>query len=267
MSYEKSAQLTEREINHRLKKEIVNAPIFLSSMVGTSLGLVAAVLFTTSNLFLPVVIVAGVCASTMLGYITLKTTVGKHKSMLKIIEKVKVETEEERKIIQEQVQSGLIKFEDKAGLQQLDQLKTKFNSFNSVLDLQFDKDEVTHMRYLTSGEQLYFGAVDNLRRLVILFHSIEAINPQIIKKQLQGSLDKVSEEALLKRLSIFDNAKEDMSKVLSVNELVMTKLDEVTRKLGSIQTREGLSNVRLDTALSEILHLINRTDKYDIRNN
>ena len=112
MSYEKSAQLTEREINHRLKKEIVNAPIFLSSMVGTSLGLVAAVLFTTSNLFLPVVIVAGVCASTMLGYITLKTTVGKHKSMLKIIEKVKVETEEERKIIQEQVQSGLIAREE-----------------------------------------------------------------------------------------------------------------------------------------------------------
>lgn len=268
MSSDRNIQLTEVEINHRLKKELFNNSIFLSSSVVTVLGGLAAGLFASSQFFGALAIGAGVSAVSGIGYVLAKTTIGRHKAMIDIIEKVRLETQAERKQIESQVLDGLTQFKDKNALTQLKQLNNKFSAFNKILDLQFDKDEVTHKRYLTSAEQLYFGAVDNLRALVILWHSVDAISPKLINEQLaKNNLGDDARKALTDRLSIYETAKSDMASVLSVNELVMTKLDEVTSKLGSIQTREGLSDVRLDTALSEILHLINRTDKYDIRNN
>lgn len=267
MSSERNVQLTESEIGSRLKKEIMNNGLFLSTSVITVLGGIAAGLFASSELFLFLVGGASLSAITGTGYFISKTTIGRHKAMLKIIEKVRLETQQKREAIETQVLGGLTKFDDKSGLKQLDQLQTKFGAFSNVLNLQFDKDEVTHKRYLTSAEQLYFGAVDNLRALIMLWHSVEAINPVHIKSQLNNtSLDDSAKLALDERLSIYDSAKAEMLEVLSLNEQVMTKLDELTSKLGSIKTREGLSDVRLDTAMSEILHLINRTEKYDIRN-
>ena len=72
-------------------------------------------------------------------------------------------------------------------------------------------------------------------------------------------------EAMQQRLNIYNEANTNKENILVVNEQVMTKLDELTIRLGAIQTREGLGDVRLDSAMNEILHLINRTNQYDIR--
>jgi len=267
MPSDQNTQLTENEIESRLKKEILNNGLFLSTSVLAVLGGIAAGLFASSELFLFLVGGASLSAVTGLGYLVSKTTIGRHKAMLKIIEKVRKETQEERQASEKQVLDGLTKFNDQQGLRQLTQLQSKFGAFTNVLNLQFDKDEMTHKRYLTSAEQLYFGAVDNLRSLVMLWYSVEAIDPKNIKKQLNNKVtDETAKIALYERLSIYESAESKIANVLSINEQVMTKLDEITSRLGSIKTREGLSDVRLDTAMSEILHLINRTDQYDISN-
>jgi hypothetical protein len=267
MSMERNVQLTEREISNLLKKEIVNNGWFLSTSVITVLSAIAAGLFASSELFLFLLAGAGLSAITGVVFLVNKMTIGRHRAVLCIIEKIRLETQKDRQLIEKQVFDGLTQFNDRQGLKQLTQLHAKFDAFSKVLNLQFDKDEITHKRYLTSAEQLYFGALDNLRALVMMCYSVEAINPEHIKNQLKGAcLDDVAQLALSERLSIYESTKTEMLDVLSINEQVMTKLDEVTSKLGSIQTKEGLSDVRLDTAMSEIRHLINRTEKYDIKN-
>ena len=152
-------------------------------------------------------------------------------------------------------------------LMQLEQLQAKFAAFESVLALHFDRDELTFKRFLTTAEQLYFGSIDNLRRLAMQRHSISAIDIVNIESRL-ASVDISSEEksTFEKRKIIYDNANKSMESIYSINEQAMTKLDELTNKLGSIQTRSGVADVRLETAMKEILHLISRTDEYDISN-
>ena len=148
---------------------------------------------------------------------------------------------------------------------QLTQLQSKFKAFESVLDHQFDRDELTHKRYLTTAEQLYFGAVDNLKQMTMLWHSCQAIDSSLLNKQLENeSLADDAKQAIEERLHLHQQSVEQINAILVINEQAMTKLDQLTLQLSSIQTRDGLSEIGLDTAMNEIMHLINRTEQYDI---
>jgi hypothetical protein len=259
-------QLSEKELSARLLRDTTNDPITLTSGVMTVLGGVGAGLFFTSDLFVVLAGLTGASLAACAGYVLSKTVIGKHKAMLKIIEKVRTETIAKRNKVADNVQSNLMKFNEERALKQLHQLHSKFAAFQAVLDHQFDRDELTHKRYLTAAEQLYFGAVDNLNSLSMLCHSTAAIDPKHIQSQLGNrSLAAGSRKAMEQRLEIYNEANTNKENILIVNEQVMTKLDELTIRLGAIQTREGLGEVRLDNAMNEILHLINRTNQYDIR--
>lgn len=147
---------------------------------------------------------------------------------------------------------------------QLEQLEAKFAAFQNVLNLQFDEDELTHKRYLTTAEQLYFGAVDNLKRVAMLWNSVTAINVSHLQKQLASEeLSEQETDAIKKRLAIHQQSEQDRKDIISINEEAMTSLDAVTIALGGIQTKDGLSDVKLDTAMDEIMHLISRVDNYN----
>lgn len=259
-------QLSEKELSARLLRDTTNDPVTLGTGVVTVLSGVGAGLFFTSDLFVILAGLTGVSLLACTGYILSKTVVGKHKAMLKIIEQVRTETIAKRNKVADTVQANLSKFNEERALKQLHQLHSKFAAFQAVLDHQFDRDELTHKRYLTAAEQLYFGAVDNLNSLSMLCHSTAAIDPKHIQKQLKSSsLATDARDAMQHRLNIYNEANANKENILVANEQVMTKLDELTSRLGAIQTREGLGEVRLETAMNEILHLINRTNQYDIR--
>ncbi|TQQ05354.1 hypothetical protein [Vibrio cholerae] len=265
MTDSKTIQLSEKELSARLNKETFNHPVTLSTGVIGVLSGTAAALFATSDLFMMIVGVSCCALAGCAGFILNRSVIGKHKAMLEIIEQFRAETRTKREQMSDSIRTGLTEFDKTGALHQLNQLKEKFETFNKVLNLQFDNDEMTHGRYLTTAEQLYFGAVDNLRSYMVLCHSISAIDIKHIKHQLEtGTLPAETQNTLSQRLSIYNNAENEMNEILAINEQVMTKIDEVTRSLGSIQTREGLSEVRLDTAMQEIQVLINRTEKYDL---
>ncbi len=267
MTQQDTVQLSEQELTARLRKETFNHPITLTSGVVGCLAATAAGLFTTSDFFLVLVGFSGVALIGCIGFVLVRNVISKHKSMLNIIEQVRLETESQRKQVGESVRLGLKEFKETKALHQLTQLNEKFEAFNTVLNLQFDNDEMAHRRYLTTAEQLYFGAVDNLRGYMMLRHSINAIDLEHIHRQLnQKQLEASSRQALSDRLNIHARAEQEMSDILAGNEQVMTKIDDVTSSLGSIQTREGLGAVRLETAMQEIQVLISRAKKYDISN-
>ncbi|AUI88021.1 hypothetical protein BS333_16740 [Vibrio azureus] len=265
MAGSKTIQLSEVELNTRLVKETFNHPITLSTAVIGLLSGTAATLFTTSDLFMAIVGVSCCSIVGCIGFIVNRNVIGKHKAMLEIIEQVRTETRSKREHISESIKTELSEFDKKNALHQLNQLQEKFESFNRVLNLQFDNDEMTHGRYLTTAEQLYLGAVDNLRCYMVLCHSISAIDIKNINKRLGiDMLPTETKKALSQRLAIYKNTTKEMDDILIANEQVMTKIDEVTSSLGSIQTREGLGEVRLNTAMQEIQILISRTKKYDL---
>lgn len=267
MSLDPKLQLTEKELSSRLFRDTSNHPITLSSGVLGVLCAIGATLFASTFFFPALAIASAIGIASCAGFLITKTVLTKHKAMLEIIEKVRKETIEKRQKISVSIETDLTNFQDSKALKQLRQLHKKFNAFENILNHQFDKDEFTHKRYLTTAEQLYFGAVNNLNNLVMLWHSTSAIDSEHLKQQLESeTTDTLTIQALEKRLGIYEQSQTDIANILIVNEQAMTKLDELTSKLGSIQTREGLNEVRLDTAMSEILHLISRTDKYDIRN-
>ncbi|PCK08704.1 MAG: hypothetical protein COA42_07690 [Alteromonadaceae bacterium] len=264
---ERPTELTEEALSKRLLSESTNHPFTLSTGVIGLLGGGAAVLFASSELFVGLSVLGGLGLLASAGFVLAKNLFGRSKSMLSIVEQVRKEVMKKRIDIAGSVKDNLSNFSDQKGLIQLEQLQAKFAAFESVLALQFDRDELTFKRFLTTAEQLYFGSIDNLRRLAMQRHSISAIDIVNIESRL-ASVDISSEEksTFEKRKIIYDNANKSMESIYSINEQAMTKLDELTNKLGSIQTRSGVADVRLETAMKEILHLISRTDEYDISN-
>ncbi|SDH55652.1 hypothetical protein SAMN04488136_11972 [Vibrio xiamenensis] len=263
-----SNPLSERDLKQRLRKETINHPLTLSTFVVGALAGLAAFLFAQYD-GVAFLLVAAIFSLLVCGGFTLyRNVIGRHKSMLALIEKVRQETCSRRVQIETSVHDGLSEFKEHQALHQLGQLKDKFSAFTTVLNLQFDSDEMAHKRYLTTAEQLYFSAVDNLRRFMVLRHSINAIDVKHIRQQLKNgeSLDQSTRDALTKRLDIYQDAQYDMLHLLSINEQAMTKLDDVSSNLGSIQTREGLGTIGLEHAMQEIHTLISRAEKYDISN-
>ncbi len=196
-------QLSEKQLRARLNKETLNHPVTLSTGVIGILAVTAATLFSTSNQFLTLAAVSGCALAGCAGFIVNRSVIGRHKAMLAIIEKVRAETRAKRELISESTQNGLSEFHQSEALHQLGQLKEKFDAFNMVLNLQFDDDEMAHGRYLTTAEQLYFGAVDNLRSYMVLCHSIRAIDVAHIQNQLkQKDLPADARHALSERLTI-----------------------------------------------------------------
>lgn len=264
MAIDSHNELSNKQLIARLRSEAWNHPLTLGAGVVGVLSGVGAGLFLTTDAFIALAAISGVGLLSSISHVFNKTVLGKHRAMLKIIEEVRKETMAKRNEMTTAVKRDLEKFNDQRSLMQLEQLEAKFAAFQNVLNLQFDEDELTHKRYLTTAEQLYFGAVDNLKRVAMLWNSVTAINVSHLQKQLASEeLSEQETDAIKKRLAIHQQSEQDRKDIISINEEAMTSLDAVTIALGGIQTKDGLSDVKLDTAMDEIMHLISRVDNYN----
>ncbi|BFM49530.1 hypothetical protein [Marinomonas sp. THO17] len=261
-----NVDLNDADLGKHLLSEVANSPITLISGVSSLLMGVSSAVFYSSEVFLWLAGLTGFSVATLGSYLLKRTVFGRHKEMIRIIEKHRVEAIAKRKDMMTTVTQKLAELNHKKGTQQFSQLERKFSTFSDVLNMQFDKDELTHKRYLTIAEQLYFGAMDNLLTVATLRMSMNAINVKDLEASLSQdtNMPEEAKQALTSRIDIYRNASEQETQILTCNEQVMTKLDELTSKLSGIQTREGLSTLKLDSAIREIKHLIARVDDYDI---
>lgn len=258
--------VSEKELSARLLKEAGNAPFTLASGVSSVLFGFSTFLFMSSEWLVVLAGITGLSIATLTGYLLKKTVFGRHAAMLKIIEKVRHETMRDRQQMMGLVKEKLIELQHPVGINQLSQLENKFVTFSQVLDLQFDRDELTHKRYLTVAEQLYFGAIDNLRTVTTLRLGMAAINVSQIEQSLNdANLGEKRREAMVQRLAIYQQSFSSEQEILARNEQVMTKLDEVTSRLSAIKSRDGLGSLKLDSAMREIRHLIERVNDYDLQ--
>ncbi|GLQ71208.1 hypothetical protein [Vibrio penaeicida] len=181
---------------------------------------------------------------------------------LEIADQLRAEAVIKREALSLEVKRGLNELGETLATNQLDLLHEKFESYLTVLNLQFDDGELTHRRYLTAAERLFLGAVDSLKQYLLLSHAIKDIDTERLNKQIQSEEDQLTIVQLKERLTLYRETTDRKQLILQSNEAVMTALNKSTTELAKITTKSE-SNQSIEDSLQEVNMLISRTHLYN----
>lgn len=156
------------------------------------------------------------------------------------------------------------------GINQYEKINDKFNNIKTLLGEKLNKHEITYGRYLGSAEQAYFCVLDNLKDIVTMLKSINAIDNDYINDRLKA-LEQLKEKAqadieevktLKKRLSLQNEQLEQINVLLTKNEEAMTSIDVTTTSIASMKTTQGRATVDMESARKQLEDLAKRAHEY-----
>ncbi len=171
----------------------------------------------------------------------------------------------------EDLERDLTEIESREGLSQLRRAREKFNAFCAVLNRKLKPEELTHSRYLGIAEQVYFAVLDNLKRIAGVTRSAAAIDVDYTRGRIDElkagkNLSAAREQelnSLKRRLALADEQTEKIHDWLADNEDAMTQLDHTAMALAATETKRGLAEVNLETAMAELARLAGQAQQYD----
>ena len=156
------------------------------------------------------------------------------------------------------------------GEEQFVQVKEKFEAFQEILSRKLNQGELTYARYLGTAEQVYLATLDNLRDIVNLLRSADAIDVEYVARKLkeferqksskQDDLDEIA--AIKKSRDLYDKQMNLVNKLLARNEEALTQIDETTAKLAMEMKTGSEARVDLETARKELEELAKRAREY-----
>lgn len=156
--------------------------------------------------------------------------------------------------------------EDKRPAQQLRALRDKRNNLVDVLNRRLDAGELTYARYLTTAQQVYLAALDNLHEAAISIRSISTIDRDYIETRLDD-LDSPSSDSaqterisLEGRLALLTAQEGKVARLLAQNESGMTAMDRTATALGDAPI--GRTPADAETAMAALEELAQRAVKY-----
>ncbi len=146
-------------------------------------------------------------------------------------------------------------------------LQTKFDSFWQVLNSQFSKKEQTYARYKNVVQELNESAYIQLKRIFVLKHSISNIDQNSIVEQLNNrELNPIFRTSLEEQLNNYQRAVEKIKNETKIIEQIKTKISVLTVSLGSIDTHGSETTETFSQAIEDTQELIDRIERYDVRN-
>jgi hypothetical protein len=157
------------------------------------------------------------------------------------------------------------------GITQIERLRDKYQVFVELLRRKLDPGEMTFMRYLGMGEQVFLGGLDNLARISDALKGsgtndaddirrrIKALKSDGIDSQAQDQ----EEAALLARLALMDQQREKISGWLAENEAAMTALDRVMAGVAEMNTTQS-ATMKMQHAMEELEVLARRASSYGV---
>lgn len=157
------------------------------------------------------------------------------------------------------------------GVEQFKRVEKKYLRLRELLEKKFKVSELAYGSFLGAAEQVHLSVLDNLRQVVSLMHGADTIDPDYIagrRKELE-SLKNVSPaderefEALQKRLELRDSQLDNVNTLLTENEESMTVMDETIAAIAALQTGKGLAEVDLQTAMTHLREIADRTKLYE----
>lgn len=161
----------------------------------------------------------------------------------------------------------------KQGSQQYEKIQAKYETLNRILGQKLNPGEVTHRRFLGVAEQVYFSVLDNLQSIATILESASSIDTGYIRERMNyltkkknlEEADKQEIETLQQRIKLQENQFSKVNELLTRNEEAMTKLDNTTSKLATVQTAQGRATMAFDETIGELEELANQVEKYSIK--
>jgi hypothetical protein len=135
-----------------------------------------------------------------------------------------------------------------------------------VLNRRLDAGELTYARYLTTAQQVYLSALDNLHEIAISLRSISTIDRDYIEARLaelhsQSSDSAQSERASIEgRLELLTSQEEKVARLLAQNESGMTAMDRTATALADAPI--GRTPEDAEAAMAALEELAQRAMKY-----
>ncbi len=179
---------------------------------------------------------------------------------------------EQHEAVLSEIDRGLEAVKCQQGREQLTRLQQKFESFKEILGSKLNESELTYGRYLGIAEQVYLASIDNLQCIATVTKSIDAIDDSYVKKrisELSNNQDKnhsmqLELESLVQRNDLFKQQSETINIWFSQNEQAMTRLDHASAEIAQMKTIQGHSNMKLESAMTELQRLADQASDYSI---
>jgi predicted nucleotidyltransferase len=122
-------------------------------------------------------------------------------------------------------------------------------------------DELTFQRYSGAAENAYLSVLDNLKDVVAVLRSLDSIDVDGVQARLQqletSSDTRATEEksALEERLALLRSQTERAQLRLSKNEVVMTKMEQISARAAEWQTDVQFAATDVEAAITELVRL------------
>ena len=152
--------------------------------------------------------------------------------------------------------------------EQLDALLSKRQSLINVLERRLDAGELTYARYLSTSQQVFTSALDNLHEVAVAYESISTIDEPYIARRL-AELDADDSDAvsadreratLERRRELRSDQRRRIAQLLAQNESALTALNRTTTALADVPI--GKKPEDADAAMDALEELADRAAKY-----
>jgi len=157
---------------------------------------------------------------------------------------------------------------DTQPIEQLDALLSKRQSLINVLQRRLDAGELTYARYLSTSQQVFSSALDNLHEVAVAYESISTIDETYIDRRLAELVDDDSDvgsatrerDTLERRRDLRSTQRRRIAQLLAQNESALTALDRTTTALAEVPI--GKQPEDADAAMAALEELADRAAKY-----
>jgi hypothetical protein len=152
--------------------------------------------------------------------------------------------------------------------EQLDALLSKRQSLINVLERRLDAGELTYARYLSSSQQVFASALDNLHEVAVGYESISTIDEPYIARRLaeldadDSDVESADREraTLERRRELRNDQRRRIAQLLAQNEAALTALNRTTTALADVPI--GKKPEDADAAMEALEALADRATKY-----
>ncbi len=150
---------------------------------------------------------------------------------------------------------------------QVEQIHDVFDNLVEILEHKFKTSELAYKRYYGIAQEVFLSAIDNLSEIVLSLKSIEHIDVHDLKARISrlddnDPIERDQQKTLQRRLDLFDNAQEQIKRLLTENEKAMTLISETGIEISKIDVNDQAGQVDMENSMKQLSELIKHSQEY-----
>jgi hypothetical protein len=176
-----------------------------------------------------------------------------------------------REDLEKSLESPMARPLAKRGIDQFDRCRSKYQNVEDLLEDKLSTSEITYGRYQSAAKQVYLSVLDNLKTAAAVLESANTIDQAYITTRLKelaakdalSASDKKEVNALSQRLDLLKNQMALVEDLLAGNEEAMTRLEETTSKIATMDTDGRFASTDFETAINYLQELAQSAHQYN----